>query len=107
MNKAQMGQEIRRIAEEIERLDPDRAPVFMGMEHLGDGPGAPARGLFQGGPVMGYEASLEHARALLAETRQRIGQRVVTTVEGPDSELVDEMRHGIQFVRNGLRWGPE
>jgi hypothetical protein len=105
MNKAQMGQEIRRIAEEVERLDPSTRPVFMGMEHLGDGPGAPARGLFQGGPVMGYEASLEHVRALLAEVRQRIGQRVVTTVEGPNTELVDETRHNVQWVEDNLRWG--
>jgi hypothetical protein len=67
-----IGQEIRAIADEIERLDPSMAPVFTGMEHLGDGPRSPVRGRFQAGPVMGYEASLEHARALLAEVRGRV-----------------------------------
>lgn len=72
MNHEQIGQEIRRIADEIERLDPGMRPVFTGFSC--PTPTAVPRGAFQGGPVMGYEASLAHVRQLLAETRQRIGQ---------------------------------
>jgi len=68
------GEEIRRIANEIESLDPGMAPVFTGFEDP-SGTGKSVRGLFQGGVVLGYDASLEHARRLLAETRERLEQQ--------------------------------
>lgn len=66
-----IGQQIRKIADTIEYLDPTMAPVFTGFEHAG-GPGDRPRGLFQGGPVLGYDASLAHAQSLLAKVQARL-----------------------------------